>query len=203
MSLALQVKFSFSVLNTRDKLIYLLAILSQSMIGLLDLIGIATLAFLVSESTKKFSGNVSPSYAADFFNSIGITTDSKNLYIYLGTIALGLFLLKSILALYFSKRLFRFLSRKQTELSQKIFMKTLQSEYTWAKQQDPRKISHAMMAGFSALVTNTLGQLLLIFSELFLILIFFVVLFLINPILAVLTLAYFGIVFYYLNIIII
>jgi ABC-type bacteriocin/lantibiotic exporter with double-glycine peptidase domain len=59
-----------------------------------------------------------------------------------------------------------------------------------------------MMAGFSALITNALGQLLLIISEFFLILIFFLVLLMINPVLAILTSLYFGIVFYYLNLII-
>jgi len=202
MNLAHQIKLSFQTLSMKDKSIYLVSIIMQSLIGLLDLIGIATLAYLVAEATKKFSRNPSSTYMEGFFQSIGINPDSNNLYLYLGSIALGLFLAKTVLALFFSRRLFHFLSRKQTDLSQEIFEKILHSEYTWAKQQDPRKIAHAMMAGFSALITNALGQLLLIISELFLILIFFIVLFMINPTLAILTSLYFGIVFFCLNLII-
>jgi ABC-type multidrug transport system fused ATPase/permease subunit len=202
MNLIHQIRFSFLTLSVKDKSVYVISIVLQSLIGLLDLIGIATLAYLLAQATEKFSRNPSSTYMEGFFQSIGINPDSNNQYLFLGSMALGLFLAKTILALFFSKRLFLFLSRKQADLSQEIFEKALQSEYTWAKQQDPRKISHAMMAGFSALITNALGQLLLIISELFLILIFFAILFIINPTLAILTSLYFGIVFYFLNLII-
>jgi ABC-type multidrug transport system fused ATPase/permease subunit len=65
--------------------------------------------------------------------------------------------------------------------------------------QDPHALSSAMIQGVSAATVNILGQLLLLVAEFTLVLLFLIVLFIVNPIIAVFTILYLTLVLWALN----
>ena len=99
-----------------------------------------------------------------------------------------------MLALYFSRRSFRFLAHQQSWITSLLVLKVLNSEYIWLRHQEPHKLSTALILGVSAAITNSLGQFMLMISEMALIVLFLSILILINPLVAIFTVLYLAVV---------
>jgi ABC-type bacteriocin/lantibiotic exporter with double-glycine peptidase domain len=110
--------------------------------------------------------------------------------------------MKTILALYISKKLFRFLANQQSAISSKMFNYIINADYIWIRNKDPHQISTAMLAGISAATVNSLGQTMLIISESGLLVLFLVIIGIASPPLAIVTILYFSIVVFLLNMVV-
>jgi ABC-type bacteriocin/lantibiotic exporter with double-glycine peptidase domain len=111
--------------------------------------------------------------------------------LWLAFLTLLFFIGKSILSLLFTRRIFLFLGARQLDFSEKISKSILGAEYSWLRLQSPHTLSTAAVVGASALVTNSLGQFLLIGAELSFLILFGLILFFINPLAAVAVISYF------------
>ena len=109
-------------------------------------------------------------------------------------LALLFFVLKTVLALFFSRRSFKFLANQQSRLTSDLVSKVINSEYTWLRSHEPHKLSTAIIFGVQSAVTNSLGQFMLLISELALIILFMAILLVVNPLVAVFTVFYLAIV---------
>lgn len=125
--------------------------------------------------------------------------DPANVMIVLSLVALGFFLTKTALALFFSRKTFRFLAQQQSKISSQLVSKVLNSEYVWLRKQDPHTLSSAMIQGVSAATVNSLGQLLLLTAETTLVVLFLFVLIIVNPVIAFFTIIYLLLVLWALN----
>lgn len=191
---------SFALLDKRGKRKYLLATGIQMSLGVFDILGIAlagVIGILSSSVLTQVPLSVPVKDALSLFKlsnqSVG------NLVLILSIVTLVFFVLKTMLALYFSRRSFRFLAHQQSRITALLVSKVLNSEYIWLRHQEPHKLSTALILGVSAATTNSLGQFMLMISEIGLILVFLALLIFINPLVATFTILYLGLVIFVLK----
>jgi len=186
---------------TRDaKRKYLIAIILQLSLSIFDLAGIAFAGLIgVFAAASLSKTRISP-VIMQLLKLFSLEDQSMGGLITIFCIsALIFFLLKTLLALLVSRKIFKWLASQQSAVSNQITSKVLQSNYVWLRQQEPHELSTALILGMSAATTNTLGQFLLLISEFALLFIFLVVLVIINPIVAIVTTFYLLFVMYALK----
>ncbi len=188
-------KKSYALLDKRGKRKYLFAVGIQMSLGLFDILGIALAGVIgVLASSSLTQTPVLPPIN-DFLSLIGFSNQNEgNLIITLCIVTLFFFVLKTMLALYFSLRSFRFLAHQQSRITSLLLSRVLNSEYIWMRHQEPHKLSTSLILGVSAATTNSLGQFMLMISEMALILLFVLILVLANPLVAVFTVIYLAVV---------
>jgi ABC-type multidrug transport system fused ATPase/permease subunit len=164
-------------------------------LGLFDILGIALAGVIGVLAASTFTKAPLSPPIKDVLALFGQSNeDTGNLIIILCAVTLLFFVLKSILALYFSRRSFRFLAHQQTHITSLLVSKVLNAEYIWLRHQEPHQLSTAIILGVSAAVTNSLGQFMLMISEMALILLFLSILLFVNPLVAIFTVLYLAIV---------
>jgi ABC-type multidrug transport system fused ATPase/permease subunit len=191
---------SFALLDKRGKQKYALATAVQMSLGLFDIIGIAlagVIGILASSSLTR--SQISPNIQ----NVLGfVSLDDRSpssLILILSITALIFFLAKTMLALYFSRKTFKFLAHQQSRISSLLVSKVVNSEYIWLRRQEPHTLSTSLILGVSAATTNTLGQFILLTSEVGLVLLFLLILILVSPGAALFTIIYLAIVIFALK----
>lgn len=160
-------------------------------LGLLDVIGIAlagVIGMLASNSLTNVQV-IAPLTKALRWAFLDYK-NSSSLILILSVVTLIFFLAKTILALYFSRKTFKFLANQQSHISSLLVSKVLNSEYIWLRKQEPHTLSTTLILGVSAATTNALGQFMLLVSEVALILLFTFILILVSPVVALFTIVY-------------
>lgn len=193
-------KQSLALLDRRSRRKFALAVFLQSSLGLIDLIGVLLTGIIGTLASAIFAKIVLPGpiqRALEIFNLSH--QDPANVMIVLLFVALSFFLTKTALALFFSRKTFRFLAQQQSRISSELVSKVLNSEYVWLRKQDLHALSSAMIQGVSAATVNSLGQLLLLTAEITLVMLFLIVLIIVNPVIALFTILYLVLVLWGLN----
>ena len=170
-------KKSYDLFDKRGKRKYLLAVGIQMSLGLFDILGIALAGVIgVLAAGSLTQAPLSPPIREALL-LFGLENQGiGNLIIILCIVTLLFFVLKTLLALYFSRRSFKFLAHQQSRITSLLFSKVLNSEYIWLRHQEPHKLSTSLILGVSAATTNSLGQFMLIISEMALVILFVFVL---------------------------
>lgn len=186
---------SFSLLAKRSQRRYVGAVCIQTSLGLFDILGVAlagVIGLLASSTLAKVPLSPQIKDALELFGQSD--KDMGNVIIIFCAVTLLFFVLKSILALYFSRKSFQFLAHQQTQITSLLISKVLHSEYIWLRHQEPHQLSTSIILGVQAAITNSLGQFMLMISELVLIFLFLAILVLVNPYVAIFTVLYLAIV---------
>jgi ABC-type multidrug transport system fused ATPase/permease subunit len=145
---------------------YGLAAFAQVLISLLDLIGIIIMSLIGYSFSVSNSSISQPSLVSRIFNYHSFSSLSiANKVSVLLFIGLVFFTLKSILALYLSKKTFDLLARHQANFSRKLVKLIHNSDYQWLRRQNPNELANSLVRGSGAATVNALGQTLLIFAE--------------------------------------
>jgi ATP-binding cassette subfamily C protein len=195
----LQVR-SFKFFNQRAKRIYILSIVVQSALGILDIIGITLFGIIGAVISTAFTGNQTSSIIINVLKLLNLDSmTTSEITLWLSFITLSLFICKTLLALFFSRKSLSFLAHQQQQISSKVIEKVLNSNFAWIKAKDPHELSNTIMLGITAAILNSLGQVLLIISELFLITFFIILLIILNPITAIGTVFYLVTVIFLMN----
>jgi len=182
-----------SLLNRKDKFKLLLYVLIQIVLSILDLLGIALLALLISIGTDNEMSNSSLGLVASVFRfSEGFGWSSGNLVLFLGLASISILILKTLLSLFTLRKVTNFLGYKSSvttgELVQKVFSRSL-------IQLQSRTIfstSSIVTNGVNIIYFDILLRYLLIFTDLTMIIIMVSALLLFNPFIAFLSIAIFG-----------
>ncbi len=193
-------KKSYGLLDRRGKRKYLLAVGIQMSLGLFDILGIALAGLIGILAASSLTQTPLSPPIKDALSLFGLSNQNVgNLIIFLCMVALLFFVLKTMLALYFSLRSFRFLAHQQSRITSLLVSKVLNSEYIWLRHQEPHKLSTSLILGVSAATTNSLGQFMLMISEMALIMLFVFILVIVNPLVAIFTVLYLVVVIFMLR----
>ena len=169
-------------------------------LGLIDIIGIALAGVIGVLATSSLTQAPLSPPIKDALSIFSLSNQSiENLIVILSIATLVFFVLKTILALYFSRRSFKFLAHQQSRITSLLVSKVLNSEYAWLRSQEPHRLSTAIILGVSAASTNSLGQFMLMISEIALIFLFLSLLLIINPPVAIFTVLYLSAVIFILK----
>ena len=191
---------SLSLLEPPLRLRYFLHIVLQSILGIFDVLGVLLTGVIAGLAMESITTIQKPTVINTFLELTGLESmDAGNVILFLSIVALCFFLLKTFLALTFTHASFKFLASQQSKLSTKLSDGILNAEYSWLRSQEPHYISTTLISGVSAATSITLGHVMLIIAEFFLVFLFLILLFIVNPILAICTFLYLAFVLFVMN----
>lgn len=193
-SLIGQIANCFAILNKNDKryLIYIVGI--QVCIGLFDLIGIALMGVVgalaisgvQSQSPSKQVGNILNLLKLD-----GLQFQSQ--IFVLVTITAGLLILKTFFSLYFSRRIVFYLSLKGASISSQLIQRVAELPLSDIKRYSEQSLLFSISAGVNVVLIGIIGAICNLVTDLSLLIMLSVALFVIDPLIAWLSLLLFGV----------
>lgn len=193
-------KRSFKLLSPKYRGKFIAAVIIQSSLGLLDVIGVLLTGVIGALATFSYSNSSTPKQIARVLEIINLDDqDPATAIMFLSLIALAFFLAKTGLSLFFTRKTFRFLALHQGQISSALVNKILHSEYAWVRNQEPHALSTNLIVGVSAATSNALAQLIVLSAEFFLLGLFVCLLLAINPAIAIFMILYMALVLVTLN----
>lgn len=190
MTIRQSINAALALLSRRDQRLLVLIVVIQFFVALLDLAGILLLGVVATLAAGSFSGSSVASGAIGSF--IGSLPTSVGFVIGLSVMAGAVLISKSILGLYLTRRTFRFLANRQAIVSGAIAKRLLSRPLLEVQTRSSQEISVALTVGVNALTLNTLGPATVIAAELSLIVALLGGLLLVDPLVALFSVAFFG-----------
>lgn len=191
----LSVKRSMRLLPPARRRLFLLAAAVQVSLGLLDLLGIALVGLLAATAVSGTGlGSVPPQIESitDALGLGGLT--ATQLSVVLAVLAVLVLVLKTALAAFMSRRIFRFLANRQAEVSAGLARRFLRMPLLEVQRWTTSEAIYALGSGVGHATVGVLGAAVIVASEAFLFLIVGVSLFIVDPWVTLLAVAIFAVV---------
>lgn len=188
-----QVKQSWSFLDASDKWYLSWTILLQSILALFDLLGAAGLGLIGLIAAVNVTGSQPPNSIYTLLEVLGLSqlrVDQQLSILGAGTIFL--FITKTLCSLYLNKLILHFLSRKQTAIASDLWKKVLESDYLTVMKYSRQDLIQGITDSLFFSIIVILGNFMLVISELILLLFLLILLSVVYPLMAFLTLCTFG-----------
>lgn len=195
------VKASLSLLTKRDRNLFGLATLAQMALSLLDLAGIALIGAIGVVAVSGIDPNALPESVnawQDRFGLGGLT--ASQLIGLLAATAVVLLLLKTLLSALITRRMLHFLANRQADVSARMARTILSRQLLEVQRWSTSEVLYALTGGVAAAITTLLGASLIILTEVFLFVVIGIGLLIVDPILTIVSAAFFGLVVYFLQI---
>lgn len=184
------VKRAIHVLPVRDQRILLLVTLLQSFVSLMDMVGILLLGAVAALGAASLTGtSINLGGLGNYLDQL---PTSLNFLILLATTAAIFLILKSILSLILTRRIFQFIANRQALLSSSMAKKLFDLPLAQLQTRTSQEVAVALTTGVNAITILTLGQSVIVFAEISLVLILFLTLTFVNITVAIFTVVFFG-----------
>ncbi len=184
---------SFYVLPKSDRRKLFAVLLFQIFLGLLDLVGIAIFGVLGALAVTGVGSRMPGSRVSVLLENLGLSGLSLQLQaIILATLATGLLISKTILSALFIRRTMFFLGRRGALISSLLVSRLLAQPLQVIQQRTMQENLFAVTGGVGAITLGVLGTAVSLISDISLLLIMFIGLFLVDPTISISTLIVFG-----------
>ena len=188
------IKKSLDILPKSDTKKYLAVVLIQIFLGFLDLVGVLLLGLLGSLAIRGLSYQAPGNRVSELLSLLHLSDSNLRIQIsIIGLLATSLLVFKSILSLYLGKRTLYFLSRRSAILSSLLVKKLFSKDLTTIQSDSIAARIYILTSGVDSITTGILGAIALLISDVSLLVILSLGLFIVDPILAILSLLYFSI----------
>ena len=189
------VKNSLGLLDARDRRKFLLATLIQAATSFLDLVGVLLLGLLGALAVASEQSTAPPASVQNALEATGrLGWTSQQLLLVLAISAAVVLLLKSVLAPLLLRKVFRFLASRQGSVSLRLAHLLLARPLTSLQDRSRQEVAYSLVQGVSAATLVILGQAVVLFSELSMLLVLAVALTFLDPLIALACVLYFAIV---------
>lgn len=186
-----------SLLSTRHKTIFILAIFTQLLINLSDIIAIGLITIIGSLASNYIIGTEPETWIKSLINFFNLTNISiETLIIYNLSIVVFLFIFKSIFTSLSMLQIMKFLSKRQGEISIDLVNKITSAKYSWLKRQNSQKMIYTATDGVHSLISGVLGNLASLISDITLFAMIVLIIFVVNLETAVFIAIFFSLVLY-------
>lgn len=185
-SIVESVRAALALLTRRDRRLFRLATVAQMLLSLLDLAGVALIGAIGAVAVSGIDPNSLPPVITEWRDRLGLDgfTVSQLIGI-LAVAAVFLFLLKTVLSAYITRRMFRFLANRQADVSARLAQAILARPLLEVQRWSTAEVLYALTGGTAAAITSLLGAALIILTELFLFVVMGIGLFVIDPLLTI------------------
>ena len=188
------------VLPRRDRVKLGLIAFLQILTGALDLLGVAAIGLLGTLLFNSFQLNQEFSNLDRVLKLLHLSGYSLGLQtVVLGSIALVILVSKTLLSVYFTRKTLFFLSIRGAQISANLISRLLSQPLLMVKKRSSQEILYAVTTGVSLLTLQVLAPAVIVISDLSLLLIMGIGLYVIDPITATGTFLIFAFVGYFLN----
>ena len=196
-------KISFrciKILSKRNRRILFAGIILQLAINLGDIAAIAMVGALGALGANYVAGISLPEWITTGLNTLGLSNFSiQSLIVYISILTATLFISKSVLTSIGTLKLFKFIARRQSEISTSLVTSLASANFRWMRKQNLQQITYSVTDGVNAMTTGIIGNFILLVSDLSLLVFIVIVLIFIDPATALFTFMFFGLVSIVLN----
>jgi ATP-binding cassette subfamily C protein len=184
---------SFRILTPKERTRVGFVALIQIGLGFLDLLGVALIGVIGSLAVNGIQSRTPGTRITAILNNLGLGGLSfQNQVALLGIGAAIVLVSRTLISMYFSKRILHFLARRAAVTSNKLVAKLLNSQLQTIHSRSKQETIYATTEGVNMMMLNIVGTVVGVASDLFLLIILSLGLFLVNPFIAIATFATFG-----------
>lgn len=181
------------LLDRADKVKILLVSVLQVSLGFLDLLGVMLIGVIGALTITGVSSSQPGNRVTKLLETLGLLDDSVQFQIsVIGIAATALLVSKTIFSIYFSRRILFFLSRKGANLSTRIMRRLLSLNLLKVQSRSLQTNLYAVTGGVNSITIGVLAVFVSFVSDLSLLLILMVGLFLVDSLMAIGTLVIFS-----------
>jgi ABC-type multidrug transport system fused ATPase/permease subunit len=186
---------SFKTLTQKERRRVMVVAAIQIGLGFLDLIGVAIIGIIGSLSVSGIQSQAPGTRVAEIleFLRLGGFTFQAQVAI-LGVAAAVVLVSRTLISMYFSKRILHFLARRAAVTSNKLVSSLMNSQLKTVQVRSKQETIYAVTEGVNMMMLNIVGTVVGVSSDIFLLLILSIGLFVVNPFIAIATFFTFGIV---------
>jgi len=160
-------KSSFSLLSTVDKQKLFLITFIQIILGFLDLVGVFIIGLVAVISVNGIRSLQPGTRTTEFINFLGISDFKFQMQVaILGIIAAILLVSRTLLTMYFTRRMLYYLSRKAADISSNLISKLLSQDLLTIQRRSSQETLFAVTTGVNTLFLNIIGAILNLTSDL-------------------------------------
>lgn len=186
------IRQSLALIGRRDTLILGLVVLAQGALALLDLFGVLMLGLVAAVGTSAIQGTTGQVPGLAILARLGFdTSDPVRLVTVLALVAALALLVKSVASAILTRRVLLFLAQRQKEVSGRLAAMLLQSSLVDVQELSSHQVAYAIGPGMNLATVVLIGQAVMALSEVLLLTALTVLLFIVNPVVAVVALSYF------------
>jgi ABC-type multidrug transport system fused ATPase/permease subunit len=184
---------SFYVLAKKDRQKLFVVVIIQVFLGLLDLAGVAIFGILGALAVTGVGSRTPGNRISTFLETIGLSGFSLQWQVtILAFVAAGLLIGKTIFSVLFIRRTMFFLSRRGALISSLLVSKLLAQPLQVIQQRTMQQNLFAVTGGVGTITLGVLGTAVALISDISLLIIMMIGLFIVDPTIAISTLIVFG-----------
>lgn len=187
-----------SLLSSRHRKVFVLAILTQFIINLSDVVALGLITVIGSLASNYIIGSDPDTWIIKLLDILNLNDYSvKSLIISSLSIVVVLFIFKSIFTSFSMHKIMKFLAKRQAEVSIELIGRITSSKYSWLKKQNSQKLIYTATDGVHSLITGVLGSLASLISDLTLFVMIVSIIFIIDFETAIFILVFFSLILYF------
>jgi ABC-type multidrug transport system fused ATPase/permease subunit len=186
-------KQSFDILPINDRRKLFAVTLIQIFLSLLDLLGVLAVGFLGALSVSGIQSKTPGTRASSLLSFLGISNFTfQQQAAILGLFAVTILTLRTILSIFFTRRILFFMSRRGALISSNLISKFLSLPLLTIQKWSTQAGIYAVTHGVQIIVLQVLALLVVLISDISLLIILVIGLFLVDPVTALSTVVIFG-----------
>jgi ATP-binding cassette, subfamily B, bacterial PglK len=186
---------SLRVLSAIDRKKLLAMTGVQSLLSILDLLGIAAIGVLIAVSFSDSTLTTPGGRVQKVISALRLDEINPNDQIlYLAIFAVTVLTLKTILSVNFTKKTLGFLSRRCAILSKNMAKSVFHRQLSEIQAKSQHELIYTLTSGVNLLILGVIGTLYLLVTDFILLVLVIIALFLADPTIALSSIAFFGIV---------
>ncbi len=181
-----EIRVCLSILNSADRRKYILVLVLQAFMGVLDLIGVAILGVVGSLAIRGIQSTPTGdrvSKIISFFNLSNFTVQAQ--VTILGSVAVIALVGKTVASVYFTRKILFFLSKKTAEISSELISLVFLNPKLGIQSKGSQEIQYAVGPGVSAISIGVLGAASTLISDFSLLILLSLGLFIYDPMTAI------------------
>lgn len=184
---------SFKTLTRKERKRVLVVAIIQIGLGFLDLIGVAIIGVIGSLAVNGIQSRAPGTRISEILNYLGLSGFTFQTQVaILGTAAAVVLISRTLITMYFSKRIFHFLARRAAVTSNKLVSSLMNSPLKTIQLRSKQETIYAVTEGVNMMMLNIVGTVVGVTSDIFLLFILSAGLFVVNPFIAIVTFGTFG-----------
>jgi ABC-type multidrug transport system fused ATPase/permease subunit len=190
---------SLRLLERRDRRRIIWVIISQVLMGFLDLIGVALIGIIGALSINGVQSKLPGDRVSSILKFFSLQGETLQFQVgVLGATAASLLILRTVLSVVITRKILFFLSRRGAQISKNLTEKLLSQNMLVVQKKTAQETLYALTAGVSAITLRLIGTFVALISDLALLIVMGSGLFILDPAVALGSLGVFSIVGYIL-----
>ena len=179
-------KLCLNLLDNKSRKQYVLAIIAQSLLGFLDLLGVTLLGVIGALSVRGVQSKEPGDRVQSLLDLLHLSSFSfQGQIAILGFFSVMSLILKTVLSMKINRKILTFLGKISSKVANTLISKGLNEKATFLEAQGSQSLQWAFGVGVTTLSVRVLGSLATIVSDFFMLLIIFAGVLFLDPFTAI------------------